>query len=115
MIDKRQHLEDLQARLRQGDAVAEGKLREELGPWIALMVRRALRLPGDGAPLEGLVQAEIGRWPAFARSRQASENPKVVRQIAQRVCSTVIARLRLDSGGLRGRRDTVCDWRSVYG
>ncbi len=114
MIDKAKYLVDLQARVSRGDRAAEGELRRELEPWIALMVRRALRLPGDGSTLESLVQAEIGRWPAFAQSRQASENPKVVRQIARRVCSTVIDRLRLDSGGFRGRRNTVCDWRSVY-
>jgi hypothetical protein len=115
MIDKRQQLEQLQARVSRGDRAAEGDLRRELEPWIALMVRRALRLPENGSPLEGLVQAEIGRWPAFAQSRHAAENPKVVGQIAQRVCATMIDRLRLDSGGFRDRRDTVCDWRSVCG
>jgi hypothetical protein len=115
MIDKSKRLRDLQARVSRGDTAAEGELRKELEPWMVLMVRRAMRLPGDGSPLEVLVQAELARLAAFPEDRQAAENPGLVRQIAQRICSTMIDRLRLTPAGYRGQRDTIRDWQSVRG
>jgi hypothetical protein len=114
MIDKSKRLRDLQARVSRGDTAAEGELRKELEPWMVLMVRRAMRLPGDGSPLEVLVQAELARLAAFP-DRQASENPGLVRQIAQRICSTMIDRLRLTPAGYYDARETIRDWQSVRG
>jgi hypothetical protein len=120
-MNKAKRLEELQTRVRRGDAGAEDELRRELEPWVAWMVRRMMRLPPAGSPLESLIQAAMHRLPADFATQSAAENPRIARQIAQRVCLTLINRLRSQPsppewGRVRvggNRQDTVRDWRSV--
>jgi hypothetical protein len=115
MTDQCQPLEDLEARVSRGDRAAEGELRRQLEPWIALMVRRAMRLPEAGSPLQGLVQAEMDRLPVYLANYRAAEHPRLVQQIVQRIYLTMIHRLRSDPGGWRDRRDTANAWRTIHG
>ncbi|SRR5260370_39158185 len=100
---------ELQARVARGDAAAARELRERLQPAIACMIRRALRFPAEGSPLQAAVRAEIRRLGLTARGALLAEDRQIVRLIAGRICRGLFDRFRLPSARLPAE-ETLSDW-----
>jgi hypothetical protein len=90
-------LEELQARVADGDRAAARQLCTRLAPAVAVMVRRALRFPADSSVLHEAVHAEVRRLGLTARGELLAEDRQMVRLIAGCLCARVIERLRFGS------------------
>jgi hypothetical protein len=105
-------LEELQARLAEGDPVAARQFRSRLEPIVAALVRRTLRFPADDSPLQADVRAEVRRLRLTARGELLAEDRPMVRLITGRICNHLIDRFRWPSPRVSGRvpaRETVSD------
>jgi len=108
-MEQNQGLNELQTRVRRGDAGAARELDRRLKPIIACLVRRALCLPGEGLWLEGLVRAEKSQMSMPVHEEKMAEDGRLVTRIVARICSTLIDRLRFGVCPALGNQDTIRD------
>lgn len=104
------HLNELQARVRNGDVGAARELCRRLEPIIASMVRRALCFPGEKSWLANVVQAEIRRMSLAGCEKWMAEDRRLVARIVARIRSTLIVRLRIGFDPAPASPDTIRDW-----
>ena len=114
MIPNTSQLQELEARVSQGDADAEGELINHLEPQMECMVRRAMRTRPNATPLDRLIRAEINRLSPTINPNQGVVDRRVAQQVAQRICAAVVDRLRPKPLGIREARDTVPTGRINY-
>jgi len=108
MMESVRRLQNLRARVADGDAGAARELRGRLEPAIASMVRRALHFPAERSLVHAAVQAEVQHLGLTASGELLAEDPKVVGVIAGRICGSVIEQFRYVSTPLRAG-ETVDD------
>ncbi len=107
-------LQELEARVSRGDAAAEGELLNRLEPQMVCMVRRAMRSQPNATPLDRLIRAEISRLSLGNEQNPDLEDGRLARRVAQRICATMIDRLRPKPLTIREMRDTVPTGRMNY-
>jgi hypothetical protein len=101
-------LNTLAARVRGGDPTAVVGLRKQLEPCITQVVHQVLRAGPGRSALDRRIAQELAHsertHPGGPRDRQA-----LAAQVARRVCTVVIDRLRNNPRGPEGLKDTVLD------
>ncbi len=100
MDDEIQHLLDLKARMRRGEAHAAEEFQQALEPYLRLMARSALRPGARPTAMTRRIQAEAARVPAADPDALAAE-------VARRFCERAVARLLPTPVCASSRRDTV--------
>jgi hypothetical protein len=114
MIPNTSQLQELEARVSRGDTSAEGELLNRLEPQMLCMVRRAMRSRANATPLDRLIRAEINRLLPDHEQNPDKDDGRLAHRVAQRICATVIDRLRPKPRSIREMRDTVPTGRLNY-
>lgn len=102
-------LQELAGRVRHGDQIATVELRRELESSMVPMVRRVVRTGHESSDFSRKVLAEWKQLPRAEWHRRSDDEERLIRQVAQRICESVIERLRRSPSN-RGIRETIRDW-----
>ncbi len=107
------HLDNLAARVRQGEQEAADRLHELIAPQMVHLVRRALRHGAGTSPLDQRILAEARQTLADnpdgapALAGHPPEGEALVRQVAQRLCDNLLRRAPQAGAPTRCLVDTV--------
>jgi hypothetical protein len=94
----------LASQVRGGDRAAAASLCLELEPRMTRVVQQVLRTGSDRSPLDRQIQRELGR-PGVPH-----DPPRLVAEVARRICAQVVARLQHGRGAPGILKDTVRDF-----
>jgi len=86
------HLDNLAARVRQGEWEAADRLHQLIAPQMVHLVRRALRHGAGSSPLDQRILAEARQTLADNPDQRPPEGEALVRQVAQRLCDNLLRR-----------------------
>ena len=101
------HLDNLAARVRQGEREAAVRLHQLLAPQMVRLVRRALRHGAASSPLDQRILAEARRALADNPDQRPPEGEVLVRQVAQRLCDNLLRRAPQAGAPTRCLVDTI--------
>ena len=87
---------DLADKAARGDTSAKSQLQRQLAPQMVHIVRRVIQERRDRSTLERRILAEADRVGLHAGLASKDERERLIRAVAQRLCSSVLARLRDD-------------------
>ena len=76
---------------RAGDRAAQSALKHQMEPAMARIVRRVVEIGALHSPLDARILAEARQVGLDARSAVGADGDRLVRQVAQRICSLVHA------------------------
>lgn len=108
MYEQTNPYRDLEQRIRQRDYAAAVEMQRNLEPKMVHMVRYTLRSRKAATPLARRILAEVDRLPRLPRAWLPDEEEGVVRNIAHRVCASMIDRMRGPSDESCRPLDTIC-------
>ncbi|MBI1916876.1 MAG: hypothetical protein HYS12_19385 [Planctomycetes bacterium] len=101
------HLDNLAARVRQGEREAANRLHQLLAPQMVRLVRRALRQGAGSSPLDERILAEAQRALEDNPDQRPPEGEALIRQVAQRLCDNLLRRATQPGAPTRCLVDTV--------
>jgi hypothetical protein len=101
------HLNNLAARVRQGEREAAEQLYELLAPQMIRFVRRTLRHGTGSSPLDQRILAEARRALADNSDQRPPEGESLVQQVAQQLCDNLLRRVPQAGAPTRCLVDTI--------
>lgn len=108
MYEHKNRYRELEQRIRQRDQAAAVEMQRDLEPKMVHMVRYTLRSRKATTPLARCILDEVERLPRQPRAWLPDEEEGVVRNIAHRVCASMIDRMRGPSAESCRPLETVC-------
>lgn len=102
---------NLADRAERGDAIAKTQLRRQLEPELIHIVRRVIQEGRGRTMLDRRILAEASRVGLDVGVHSGEERERLLLVVAQRVCSTVVSRLRHADN--QPAEETVCTFGSL--
>jgi len=100
-------LDELAERASKGDAGALAELRRELGPSMAVIVRRALRAKSAALPITQQVRASAAKLSPSPRGTTLPPRAGLLDRVARSICQTIVGRLQANWAPTFCMHDTV--------